>query len=91
MKKLVLVATELDGHSGGSFFIASNEKEYSNYIRSLLYYGNDLIYHFSHEKKIDELTIEQYYTGDSGEMSILVKIFPNYKSLENIEFYTRTG
>ena len=34
MKKLVLVATELDGHSGGSFFIASNEKEYSNNIRS---------------------------------------------------------
>ena len=91
MKKIVIASIETDGHSATSCFIASNHKAYQDYIRSLLYYDNELKYTFKYENKIDDMTLEQVYEGELGEMSILVKTFPAYKAIENTELYTRTG
>ena len=91
MKKLIIASIETEGHSGTSVFLTTNEKSYNEAIRSLLYYEDELIYHFSHENKIDDNVIEQWYDGDLGEMSIMVKTFNTIKEIENKEFYTRTG
>ena len=91
MKKLIIASIETDGHSGNSVFLTTNEKSYNEAIRSLLYYEDELIYHFSHENKVDDNIIEQWYDGDLGEMSIMVKTFNTIKEIENKEFYTRTG
>ena len=90
-KRLIIASIETDGHSGTSVFLTTNEKSYNEAIRSLLYYEDELIYHFSHENKIDDNVIEQWYDGDLGEMSIMVKTFNTIKEIENKEFYTRTG
>lgn len=91
MKRLIIASIETDGHSGTSVFLTTTETSYNEAIRSLLYYEDELIYHFSHESKIDDNTIEQWYSGDLGEMSIMVKTFNAIKEIENREFYTRTG
>lgn len=91
MKRLIIASIETDGHSGTSVFLTTTEASYNEAIRSLLYYEDELIYHFSHESKIDDNAIEQWYSGDLGEMSIMVKTFNAIKEIENREFYTRTG
>lgn len=91
MKRLVIASIETDGHSGTSVFIATNEKQYQNIIRSLIYYEDELVYHFKFENKTDDTLIEQVYEGDMGEMSVMVKTFNAYKEIEGLEFYTRTG
>lgn len=91
MKRLVIASIETDGHSGTSVFITTNEKQYQEAIRSLLYYEDELIYDFKFENKTDDTLIEQVYEGDLGEMSIMVKTFSAYREIESLEFYTRTG
>jgi hypothetical protein len=91
MKRLIIASIETDGHSGSSVFITTSEQQYKDAIKSLLYYEDELIYNFNHENKIDNNIIEQWYSGDLGEMSILVISFKAYKEIENIEHYTRTG
>lgn len=91
MKRLIIASIETDGHSGSSVFITTNEIEYQDAIRSLLYYEDELMYHFSHENKIGDSIIEQWFESDLGEMSIMVCSFKNYKDIVAKEFYTRTG
>ncbi len=91
MKKLVISSIETDGHSATSCFIATSDKSYQEYLRSLLYYEGELKYTFLYENKIDDTTLEQVYSSELGEMSILVKTFSAYKNIENTEYYTRTG
>ena len=91
MKRLIIASIETDGHSGTSVFLTTTDAAYKEAIRSLLYYEDELIYHFSHENKIQDNIIEQWYEGDLGEMSIMVKTFNTFKEIENREFYTRTG
>jgi hypothetical protein len=91
MKRLIIASIETDGHSGSSVFITSTEKAYQEAIKSLLYYEDELIYNFRCENRIDDHTIEQWYDGDLGEMSIMVRSFSAYKEIENQEWYSRTG
>lgn len=91
MKRLIIASIETDSHSGTSVFITTTEKEYQDAIRSLLYYEDELIYNFRFENKVNDNTVEQFYEGDLGEMSIMVCSFSAYKQIENQEFYTRTG
>lgn len=91
MKRLIIASIETDGHSGSSVFITTTEKQYEQAIRSLLYFEDELTYNFKYENKINDNTLEQWYDGDMGEMSILVRSFKSYKEIENQEFYSRTG
>ena len=91
MKRLIIASIETDGHSGTSVFIVTNEKQYQEAIRSLLYYEDELIYNFKYENRVSNNVLEQWYDGDMGEMSIMVRTFNSFKEIENQEFYTRTG
>lgn len=91
MKKLIVASIEVDGHSSTSMFITTTEQEYEKAIRSLLYYEDELMYHFRTTRKINDNMIEQWYDSELGEMSIIVCSFSAYKQIENMEFYTRTG
>ncbi len=91
MKRLIVVAEEIDGHSASYGIVTTTQKAFEEALHSLLYYEDKLIYEFSGENKEADNIITQYYQGDLGELSITVICFNAYKEIENKFYYSRTG